>query len=143
MPIIGIALNSMNAKKSEDVLGSVKINSNMNITDVKTQDLPALNCQGTSIEFNFTIKYQDEKDNVKAEIAMEGDVIYMGPDSDKVAKDWKKDKKLPDDLKFQVIRIVSEKCSKKAIMLSDDLQLPPPPLLITQPAPQPAKKEKA
>jgi hypothetical protein len=141
MPIIGIALSSMNASKKEDVIGSVKINSNMNITDVKMQDLPALNCQGTSVEFNFTIKYQDEKDNVKAEIGMEGNVIYMGPDSEKVVKDWKKDKKLPDDLKFQIIRIVSEKCSKKAIMLSDDLQLPPPPLLITQPAPQqPAKK---
>jgi hypothetical protein len=143
MPIIGIALTSMNAKKNEDVLGSVKINSNMNITDVKMQDLPALNCQGTSVEFNFTIKYQDEKDNVKAEIGMEGNVIYMGPDSEKVVKDWKKDKKLPDDFKFQIIRIVSEKCSKKAIMISDDLQLPPPPLLITQPGQQPVKKEKA
>jgi hypothetical protein len=141
MPIIGISLTSMNAKKKEDVLGSVKINSNMNITDVKVQDLPALGCQGISIEFDFTIKYQDEKDNVKADIALEGSVIYMGQDSEKISKDWKKDKKLPDDLKYQVIRIVSEKCSKKGIMISDDLQLPPPPLLITQPAPQqPAKK---
>lgn len=143
MPIVGLALNSMSAKKHEEIIGSVKVNSSMNITDVKTQELPALNAQGMYIMFDFSIKYQDEKDKLMAEIAMTGNVVYMGTDSDKIAKDWKKDKKLPDDLKFQVVRIVSEKCSKKGIMISDDLQLPAPPLLITQPNPQAAKKEKS
>jgi hypothetical protein len=143
VPIIGIALNAMNARKIEEIAGSVKINSNMNITQVKEQMLPALNCKGLSIEFDFMIKYQDEKDSVKAEIGMEGSVIYMGEDAASVEKDWKKDKKLPEDLKFQVVRIVSEKCSKKAIMISDDLQLPPPPLLITQQGQQAAGKKPA
>jgi hypothetical protein len=139
MPIIGMTLNSMEAKKHEEINGAVKLNSNMNITDVKEEDLVALKCMGLAIKFDFGVKYMTGKEKVSAEIKMDGTVIYMGDDSEKVLKDWKKDKKLPDDLKLQVIRLVSEKCSKKAIMLSDDLQLPSPPLLLPGQGPQPEK----
>jgi hypothetical protein len=140
MPIIGLALTKMEAKKNEEINGAVKLNSNMNITDVKEEELLALKCKGLSIIFDFSIKYVTEKNKSSAEINLEGNVIYMGDDQEKIMKDWKKDKKLPDELKMQVVRIVSEKCSKKAIMLSDDLQLPPPPLLLT--SNQPVKQEK-
>jgi hypothetical protein len=142
MPIIGMTLNKIEAKKNEEMSGAVKLNSNMNITDVKEEDLAALNCKGLSIMFDFSIKYATEKNKASAEINLNGSVIYTGADNEKIMKDWKKDKKLPDDLKIQVVRIVSEKCSKKAIMLSDDLQLPPPPLLMTSQQPAPAKAEK-
>ena len=139
MPIIGMTMDSIHATKKEDIAGAVKVNSNMNITDVKEQDLPALSCKGLSINYDFSIIYITEKSKSAAEIKMDGGVIYMGDDAEKVMKDWKKDKKLPDDLKMQVVRLVSEKCSKKAIMLSDDLQLPPPPLLLTGAGQQQAK----
>ena len=143
MPIIGIVLTSINAKKHEEIDEAVKIGSNMNITNVKQQDLPALNTKGLSIEFEFMTKYMNKQGKDKAEIGMEGNVIFMGKESDDVMASWKKDKKVPDDLKFEVIRIVSDKCSKKAIMISDDLQLPPPPLLLTQkPQEETPKKEK-
>ena len=139
MPIIGMALNVIEAKKHEEITGAVKLNSSMNITEVKVEDLTALKTMGLSISFDFSIKYVTGKEKPSAEINMEGNVIYMGDDKEKILKDWKKDKKLPDDLKLQVIRLVSEKCSKKAIMLSDDLQLPSPPLLIPGQGPQPEK----
>jgi hypothetical protein len=142
MPILGMGLNKMEAKKNEEINGAVKLNSSMNITDVKEEELSALKCTGLSIIFNFGIKYATEKNKVAAEINLEGNVIYMGDDQESIMKEWKKDKKLPDELKMQVVRIVSEKCSKKAIMLSDDLQLPPPPLLLTSNQPAPAKSAK-
>ena len=140
MPIIGMGLSKIEAKKSEEITGAVKLNSNMNIVDVKEEELTALKCAGLSIIFNFSIKYATDKNKIAAEINLEGNVIYMGDDQEKIMKEWKKDKKLQDELKMQVVRIVSEKCSKKAIMLSDDLQLPPPPLLLTSQNPQTSAK---
>jgi hypothetical protein len=130
MPIIGIGLKMMEGKRHEEITGAVKVNSSMNITNVKEQELTALNCKGLSIEFEYSTKYIDDKSKNLAEINIEGNVILVGEEQEKILKDWKKDKKLPEDVKFQVIRVVSDKCSKKAIMLSDDLQLPPPPIII-------------
>ena len=130
MPVIGIGLKMMEGKRHEEITGAVKVNSNMNITNVKDQELPALKSKGLSIEFEYKTKYIDEKDKNLAEINIDGNVILVGEDQEKILKDWKKDKKLPEDIKMQVIRVVSDKCSKKAIMLSDDLQLPPPPMII-------------
>jgi hypothetical protein len=130
MPIIGIGLKMMEGKRHEEITGAVKVNSSMNITNVEEQELPALKTKGLSIEFEYRTKYIDEKNKNLAEINIDGNVIFVDDEQEKILKDWKKDKKLSEDVKFQVIRIVSDKCSKKAILLSDDLQLPPPPFII-------------
>jgi len=130
MPVIGMGLKMMEGKRHEDATGAIKVNSSMNITNVKEEELPALKSKGLSIEFEHSTKYIDDKNKNMAEINIEGNVIFVGEDQEKILKEWKKDKKLPDDVKMQVIRVVSDKCSKKSIMLSDDLQLPPPPMII-------------
>jgi len=132
MPMIGIGLKSMGGRKHEEMTGSVKVNSNMNITEVKELELPALKSKGLSVEFAYSTKYIGDKNKNLGEINIDGNVIFIGEDNEKIIKDWKKDKKLPEDIKMQVIRIVGDKCSKKAILLSDDLQLPPPPLMLPQ-----------
>jgi len=140
MPVIGMNLKTIEAKKHEDITGAVRVNSNMNITNIKEQDLPALKSKGLSIEFDFKTKYINDKNKNIAEINIDGNVIFMEEGQEKILKDWKKDKSLPENVRFQVIRIVSDKCSKKAIILSDDLQLPPPPLMIPQARKQPENK---
>jgi len=140
MPIIGIGLTRMEAKKIEEIKGAVRVNSGMNITDIKELSLPAFKAKGLSIEFEYRTKYLDDKTEKNiAEINIDGNVIFVGDENEKVLKEWKKDKSIADDVKFEVIRVVSDKCSKKAIFLSDDLQLPPPPLML----PQAFKEEKA
>ena len=140
MPVIGINLKTIEAKRHEEITGPLKVNSNMNITNVKEQDLPALNNKGLAIEFDYKTRYFGEKNKNIAEINIDGNVIFMGEEKEKILKSWEKDKVLPENIKFQVIRIVSDKCSKKAIILSDDLQLPPPPLMIPQTRRQPENK---
>jgi hypothetical protein len=139
MPVIGIGLTKIDAKKLEDITGSVKVNSGMNVTDVKEISLPAFKTKGLTIDFEYRTKYVSDKTNKNlAEINIDGNVVFVGDEQEKILKDWKKDKSLADDVKFEVIRVVSDKCSKKAILLSDDLQLPPPPLML----PQAFKQEK-
>lgn len=133
MPVIGIGLTKMEAKKLEEITGAVRVNSNMNVTDVKEISMPALKTKGLSIEFEYRTKYTSDKTNKSlAEINIDGNVVFVGEDQEKILKDWKKDKSLVENVKFEVIRVVSDKCSKKAILLSDDLQIPPPPLMIPE-----------
>ena len=138
MPVIGINLKAIEAKKHEEIKGPLKVNSNMNIVNVKEQDLPALKSEGLLIEFEYKTKYVGEKNKNIAEININGNIIFLGDEKENILKVWKKHKTLPDDVKFHVIGLALNKCSKKAIILSDDLQLPPPPLML----PQAKKQEK-
>ena len=132
MPVIGINFKTIEAKKHEEITGAVRVSSNLNIKNVKEQELPLLNTKSLLIEFEYKTKYNSEKNKTIAEINITGNVIFMEKDYEKILSTWKKDKTLPADVKFQVIRLASDKCSKKAVLLSDDLQLPPPPLMIPQ-----------
>ncbi len=93
-------LKTIEGKKHENISGPVKVNSKMDIKNVKEQDLPALNNKGLSIEFDFETKYISEKNKNIADIKINGDVIFMGKEKDKVLKNWKKDKTLPEDMKI-------------------------------------------
>jgi len=142
MPVIGIGLNKMEAKKIEEITGAVKVNSGMNVTDIKEINLPAFKTKGLSIEFEYRTKYLDNKtEKSLAEINIDGNIVFVGDDQESILKSWKKDKSMANNVKIEVIRVVSDKCSKKAILLSDDLQIPPPPLILPQAIKQ-AKEEK-
>jgi len=129
MPVIGISISAINAKKFEDITGPVKVNSNTNIKDIKEQDLPALNKKGLSVNFEFKTQYVNDKNKTLAEIIIGGDVFFIDNEQDKILKDWKKDKKLPDEINLQIINTVLRKGITKALNLSEELQLPPPIIL--------------
>jgi len=126
MPVIGMNIKSIDAKKYEEVTSGIKVNSNTNLKEVKEHDLKALSKKALSIEFEFITRYLSEREKKVAEILISGDVILVDDKYKKILEDWKKDKKLPEDINIQVINVIFNKCSKKSIMLSDDLQLPSP-----------------
>lgn len=119
-------IKSIDAKKYEEVTSGIKVNSNTNLKEVKEHDLKSLNKKALSIEFEFITRYLSEREKKVAEILISGDVILVDDKYKKILEDWKKDKKLPEDINIQVINVIFNKCSKKSIMLSDDLQLPSP-----------------
>jgi len=129
MPVIGMSISTIDAKKYEEVTGPVKVNSNTNLKEIKEQDLPALNKKGLSINFEFKTQYINDKNKTLAEIIIGGDVFFIDNEQDKILKEWKKDKKLPDEVNLQIINAVLRKGITKALNLSEELQLPPPIIL--------------
>jgi len=129
MPVIGIGITAIDAKKYEEVTGPVKVNSNTNIKEIKEQDLPVLNKKGLSVNFEFKTQYVNDKNKTLAEIVIGGDVFFIDNEQDKILKDWKKEKKLPDEVNLQIINTILRKGITKALNLSEELQLPPPIIL--------------
>ena len=126
MPAIGMNINGIEAKKHEEAMMGVKVSTNTNLKEVREHDLAPLDQKCLSIDFEFMTTYTSPKDKKIAEFVISGDVLFLDENYKDILAKWKKDKKLPDDISLQVINVVFNKCLKKAILLSDDLQLPSP-----------------
>jgi hypothetical protein len=129
MPVLGLNIKSIIAKKGDDVSGSVKVNSNTSVKDVREQDLPAIKQKGLGIGFEYRTDYVNDKGKSLAEIVMSGEVLFVDAKIEDVIKAWKKDSRLPDDVSLDVVNAVLRKGVVKAIALSEELQLPPPVVL--------------
>ena len=93
MPVIGINIKGVDAKKHEEVTSAVKVNSNTTIKDIKEQDLPALKQKGLTIGFEFKTEYVDEKKKDVADIIIVGDVLFIDEQIEKILKELKKETK--------------------------------------------------
>ncbi len=124
MPIIGLGLNSIEASKKNERVEQqeVKVNSTPHITDVKEVDLPNFSQKALSIEFDFLTVY----DPALAKITIKGTVMYLSDNIKDVVTEWKKKKRLPEDMSMEVLNYLFRHCLLKSSVLADELQLPPP-----------------
>ena len=126
MPVVGLTIKNIVAKNSEEYTGPFGINHKTAIKDVGELDMTAIGKKGLRMGFEFATIYNTEKKTKFAEIVMEGDVLFLADNPAEILMEWKKSKKLPEDVNLQAINAVIRRCVTKTIMLSEDVNLPPP-----------------
>jgi len=126
MPVIGINIKNIDAKRYAKIERRVRVNNNTKLKEVKEQNLTALKKKGLSVGFEFKTTYVSQMNKPLAEIIIKGNVLFLDSRYRKILSNWKKKKKLPEDVNLQLINAVLRRCLIRALDLSEELQLPPP-----------------
>ncbi len=126
MTVVGFNFQKIEAKRNPKVSGKINIKNNANIINAEETDLSlgSSSQKGVKFIFEFISSYEPNLGS----ITLTGDVLYLAEDK-KVAdvlKEWKKDKKLPKDVTEEVINTILTKCNVEAVILSREVDLPPP-----------------
>ncbi len=126
MVIVGFNFTKINVERKSNPVVNININNNVVIKNVEEMDisLGKVKQECAKVTYEFTSKYEP---NVGS-ILLEGEVMFM--DEPKKVKDivagWKKDKKLPKEVTAAVMNNILMKCNIQALILSQDINLPPP-----------------
>jgi len=126
MTIVGFNFTRLDAEKKAGVQGKIKVANNINIKDVAEEDLSmgAAKEKGLRFVFHFSSKYDPDMGSID----VEGNVLYLDDEKKikEIIKSWKKDKKVPEDVMQAILNTILMKCNLEAILLSKEVNLPPP-----------------
>jgi len=122
MKFLGINFFKLSAEKTSNEFKGIKINTDLNIEDIKQSPSP-LNTQGNLliVKFNYKIEYNPSF----AKIFLGGNLILSvtEEESSQILKDWK-DKTISDNIKTKIINSILNKSNLKALQMEDDLNIP-------------------
>jgi len=140
MAIVGFNFTKILLERGKKFSGNLSIKNNIAIKDIAEKDFNVGSNKQKGLVFNveFTASYEPDA----ATINLLGEVLYLTePKKIKpIVSSWTKDKKVEPELMQQVLNTALNKCNIKALILSQDLNLPPP---IPLPRVNIEKKEKS
>ncbi len=129
MQIIGFQLNKINAEKSPEFKKQTNNRMNIEFIEIQKQDASIIPEKETIvISFQYLLEYysqEKKKEETQASIKFEGKIIIAADknESKDILNTWKK-KKLSDQFKVILFNIILRKCSTKALLLEEELNLP-------------------
>lgn len=125
--IVGFGFTKLSAEKVEKAKGKIDINNNVSIKDIQEDNFSLGKDKQQNVLrfiFEFTSKYEPKIGS----ILFEGELLYL--EEPKKAKEilssWKKDKKLPNEIMAGLLNTILTKCNVQALILSQEVNLPPP-----------------
>ena len=126
MPVIGFNFDKFHVERKKPLEAPIKVDSGMKIVDVKKEELDMGSNKKETVlrfEYEFAVRY----DPKQAEILIEGHLLYLEPPDqvEKVYTEWQKTKKFRADLTQTVMNNVLLRCNIKALLLGQELGLPP------------------
>lgn len=126
MSILGISFTKLGVEKTGSLQGAVNVQSNANIVSVDKLEINIGTKKQEVLKFvfNFVSIYQP---NI-AKISIDGELLWLDKpeEVEKLSKSWKKDKKIPNEVMSPVLNSVLAKSNIEALILSRELNLPPP-----------------
>tara|TARA_Y100000310_G_C20461032_1_gene705373 strand:- start:393 stop:854 length:462 start_codon:yes stop_codon:yes gene_type:complete len=124
MGIVSFNFDKISAEKIGKITEKVNINHNFNIKHIEKTDV---NLQGNKaalkLSFDFAVNYEPNIGNIQ----MNGNIVYLEKEEEinKLNDQWKKEKKLPMGITSLVANTILTKGNIKALMLSQEVNLPP------------------
>ena len=124
--IVGFGFTKITAEKNESAKGKIDINNNVSVKDVVEDNLSLGKEKQTALKFSFEFASKYEPNLGK--IALEGNLLYMADakKAKEILASWKKDKKVPQEIMAGLLNTILTKCNIQALILSQDVNLPPP-----------------
>jgi hypothetical protein len=126
MTIVGFNFTKISIEKTAPVKGKVNISNNVAITSVEKTELALGKDKQNALKFMF--EFTSTYDPKIAMIELKGEVLYLadsGTVKDVLDK-WKKEKQLPKEIMTELLNNVLIKCNIQALILSKDMNVPPP-----------------
>jgi len=144
MPIVSFTFDKMHVERYKPIEAPLKVNQNMVIEDVKEEEVPISGGQKEKVirfYFSYMVDYQEKQ----ALIELKGNLILheSKEEVEAILASWKKDKKFKKETMKLVLNNVSMRSNIKALMLGQEIGLPPHIVLpMLQDAPTKAAEEK-
>ena len=118
MPVTGIVLKSLEARRYQDAVPNtqIRIDHNSTITLVAKESDDRIR-----VEFGYTTSY-----GPLGVIKVEGALHFTGPTAGAAADGWATTRNLPSDVAQQVHSAIMASAVPEAVGLAKDIRLPPP-----------------
>lgn len=129
MVVVGFNLKKILIERKKLVRRDVKVTTKMNISDVKKETFKLTSGKDViSFDFDFSIYYKSTVNQTAnlADILFEGNVLYLSDpkDTKKILSDWNK-KEIATNIRIRILNTILTKCNIKALILEEDMGLPP------------------
>ena len=135
MPIVGYNYDDISAARGEKIdVSKLKIDHALNIKEVSIEQTTLADQKQDLMKFSFEfiIDYKPSY----GKITLQGHILYTDDNKrlKEVEKQWKKDKKLPEDVTQLILNTILIRSNVKSLMLAQEIGLPPHiPLPIVKP----------
>lgn len=126
MTVIGFNFRKITAEKGPTSSGKISIANNVSLKNVEEASIPVGNKKQKALKFTyeFVTTYEPKAGAIK----IEGEVVYLSQEDvvEKTLKEWKKNKKIDNEMLTPILNTILAKCSVKGLLISQDLNLPSP-----------------
>ena len=124
MKLIGLNFNKMSIERTSDSLANAKISTNIDVSEISKIKNTMFQGKEELIEVKFKYDVLYTPDIAKVEL--EGKVLFAVDlkASKEILKKWE-EKQIPEDFKMAVFNIIFRKANIKALLMEDELNLPP------------------
>lgn len=125
MAIVGFGFDSMKVEKFEKASKSLKINHGFKVLDMEMEDIGIASAKEQVVKFSF--RFFLDYDPKIAALELKGHVLYLLDDktAKELIEEWKDKKKMSPDIMRQVINTIMLKSNVKALLLANEMNLPP------------------
>jgi len=124
MKLARFRLKKMLAERTGDDLEGIKVNTNIDIQDIKELKSGGFAGKECLLEIKFTYTLSYDPDFAKIELGGLLIIGIEGKESKDVMKEWGSNKNMLDDFKVDLLNLIIRKCSVRALELEDDLGVP-------------------